>query len=535
MRRARRAPGVFVVLALVSPAAVWAEDRSIDGSGNNVANPTWGSANVQLLRQAAPAYSDAISAPAGSGRPSARAISNGVAAQTSSILNDRKASDFVWQWGQFVDHDIDLTGTHDPIASPGEVADISTPVGDPFFLGTPIGFVRSLFVAGTSVPGIPRQQPNLITAYIDGSNVYGSDAVRAAALRTGNKGLLATSQGNLLPFNTLGLGNAQPGGADPADFFLAGDVRANEQAGLTATHTLFMREHNRLAKEIRKGNPQATDEEIYQEARRTVGAELQVITYKEFLPVLLGAGALSPYTGYSPLVDAGISNEFSTAAYRFGHSMLSATLLRLNRRNREISEGHLALRDAFFNPSRITDEGGIDPLLRGLADQIQQEVDPFLVDDVRNFLFGPPGAGGGVDLASLNAQRGRDHGLLDYNSVRVALGLAPKVSFADISSDVDVQSRLQLAYGTIDKIDPWVGGLSEDHVPGAIVGEMVFTVLKDQFERLRDGDRFYYENVFSPEEIAELEADSLGTIIRRNTKIKNELDRNVFLSGRGRR
>ena len=125
----RRAPVVFVVLALVSPAAVWAEDRTIDGSGNNAANPTWGSVDVQLLRQATPAYGDASSAPAGIGRPSARAISNGVAAQTTSILNDRKLSDFVWQWGQFVDHDIDLTEGADP----AEPFNISVPLGDPNF------------------------------------------------------------------------------------------------------------------------------------------------------------------------------------------------------------------------------------------------------------------------------------------------------------------------------------------------------------------------------------------------------------------
>ena len=69
----------------------------------------------------------------------------------------------------------------------------------------------------------------------------------------------------------------------------------------------------------------------------------------------------------------------------------------------------------------MTDEGGIAPVLRGLAAQVQQSVDTQIVPDVRNFLFGPPGAGG-LDLASLNIQRGRDHGLSDYNSMREASG-----------------------------------------------------------------------------------------------------------------
>ena len=166
-------------------------------------------------------------------------------------------------------------------------------------------------------------------------------------------------------------------------------------------------------------------------------AEIQVITYREFLPALLGPGALRPYTGYNPSVDASISNEFSTASYRFGHSALSPTLLCVDRNGNEIAQGHLPLRDAFFNPSRITDEGGIEPLLRGLAAQERQAVDAFVVDDVRNFLFGPPGSGG-FDLASLNIQRGRDHVVPSYNDERETMGLGGVSSFSGVSSDPEI-------------------------------------------------------------------------------------------------
>lgn len=524
------AAAIGLSVVLLSPFPLLArEARSIDGAGNNLDHPEWGKAGIELMILTDMAYEDGFESMAGAARPGPREISNGVVAQPRNLPNDAGASDFVWQWGQFIDHDLDLTPTHDAALHPEEVFNVETPPGDPFFLGTPIGFVRSIYDPATSFPGKPRIQMNAITAFIDASSVYGSDPVRAAALRAGDgTGRLKTSAGDLLPFNTFGLGNAQPAGLDPSLFFIAGDVRANEQVGLTAIHTLFVREHNRLADLIRRREPQLSDEEIYQEARRIVGAEIQVITYRRFLPILLGRRALSPYRGYRPEVNPGISSLFSTACYRFGHSALSPQLLRLNRDLRPIESGNLPLRDAFFSPDRIVLQGGIEPLLRGLAHQRMQEIDPFIVDDVRNFLFGSPGAGG-FDLASLNIQRGRDHGLPDYNTVRANMGLARKGSFEEISTDPIVRARLARVYGDVNSIDPWVGGLAEDHLPRALVGELVLTVLKDQFERVRDGDRFWYERAFPPRMVAFLEKQTLADIIRRNTSIGREIPENVFL------
>jgi len=529
-RIARAVSGAVLCLLAASLASADAPYRSIDGTGNNIAHPGWGSAGADLLRLTRVAYEDGFAEMSGSGRPGPRDISNIVCAQPGEIENRRGASSFVWQWGQFIDHDITLTPTHDPLLDPAEARDIPTPPGDPYFAGVPIGFMRSIFDPATSVPGNPRTQVNVLTAFIDASNIYGSDPIRAAALREfDGTGRLRTGKRNLLPFNTDGLENFQPDGADPAGFFLSGDVRANEQSGLTSMHTLFMREHNRLAITIHRMMPGLSDEEIYQMARMIVGAELQVVTYHEFLPVLLGPNALPPYAGYSPAVDPGIATIFSTACYRFGHSALPPRLLRLKKSLSPIPEGNLPLRDAFFNPGRILDEGGIEPLLRGLATQRMQEIDTFVVDDIRNFLFGPPGAGG-FDLTTLNMQRGRDHGLADYNTVRIDLGLAPVSGFADISSDPAVQARLEAAYGSVDRIDPWVGGLAEDHVPGAMVGELIFTVVRDQFLRLRDADRFWYENVLPRAMVGMLERQTLADIIRRNTNIDREIGDQVFLA-----
>ncbi|MFQ5845406.1 MAG: peroxidase family protein, partial [Planctomycetota bacterium] len=497
----------------VSVDARVGDTRTIDGTGNNLGQASLGGADIHLRRAVAPDYADGISTPAGAGRPGARAVSSAVADQPAPVPNAQGASDFLWQWGQFLDHDIDLT----PAASPPQPLDIPVPRGDPIVDtgsagGVVLGFDRSVHDPSTGTgPGNPRQQLNRITSWIDASNVYGSDDARASELRTRDgTGRLRTSAGNLLPLNVRGFDNA-PTAADPG-LFLAGDVRANEQVGLTALHTLFVREHNRVADDLRARNPHLSGDEVYEAARRRVGAEMQVITDREFLPLLLGPGALSPYAGYDASVVASVSNVFSTACYRLGHSTVSGRLLRL---------------DAFFTPRRIPDEGGIDPVLRGLAAQRAEEIDLFVVDDLRNFLFGPPGAGG-LDLAALNIQRGRDHGLPGYNDCRERLGLPRRSSFAEVSSDPAVQARLAAAYAGVDEIDAWVGGLAEDHLPGAMVGELVFTVLRDQFERLRDGDRFWYRNVFSGDALAELEATTLADVIRRNTAIAGEIADDVF-------
>lgn len=509
-------------------AALSFEARTIDGVGNNATNTGWGSTDTQLLRVTSVEYFDDIAEPrGGTGAISARAISNAVVAQTTDSKNVRGLSDMFWQWGQFVDHDIDLTDN----SVPAEAYPISVPTGDPYFdpmsTGTQtIGFNRSKYdhTTGTSTNN-PRQQINEITAFLDGSNVYGSDQARADALRTFSGGLLKTSVGNLLPFNTPGLPNAM---STSSVFFLAGDVRANEQPGLTALHTLFMREHNRLAEEITLANPSLTDEEVYQTARRTVGALIQSVTYNEFLPALFGSDILPAYTGYDDAVDPSIANEFSTAAYRLGHSMISPEVLRLDANGLEAPEGHLDLKTGFFNPA-ILQSTGIESLLRGLPAQVMQEVDSREIDALRNFLFGPPGSGG-FDLASLNIQRGRDHGLASYNQARRDLGLAAKTSFSEITSDAAMASALESVYnGNIEDVDLWVGGLTEDHVPGSSVGETFTTIIADQFTRMRDGDRFWYENQFNGAELDTIRATTLKDIIERNTDIEHLQD-NVFFA-----
>ncbi|HYV35581.1 MAG TPA: peroxidase family protein [Gemmataceae bacterium] len=504
---------------------------SIDGTGNNPAHFNWGSVGQDLLRTAPAQYGAGGSAIAGANRPSARAISDAIVSDASdgNTSNNRFMSDWVYAWGQFIDHDIDLTsgGT----GTQFQEADIAVPKGDAYFdlnnTGTQvISFTRSEFdpKTGTSSSN-PRQQINDITAWLDGSQIYGSDPARADALRAHHDGLLLTSAGDMLPFNTGGFANANEGPTPADHLYLAGDVRANENIELTAVHTLFMREHNRIAGLIKQAHPTLDDDTIYQYARSIVIAEEQAITFNEFLPALLGPNAIPSYRGYNSTVNPGIANEFSTAGFRVGHTLVGPDVEFLNP-DGTTKFPEVDLADAFFNPG-ILGTTGVDPIFKYLSTDNAQEVDNMIVPQLQNFLFGAPGQGG-FDLASLNIQRGRDHGLADYNTTRVAYGLPRLTSFSQISSDPTVVATLKLLYkGNINNVDLWVGGLAEDHAPGASVGPLFQRIIAKQFLRLRDGDRLWYENTFSGAALYALKHTTLAQIIANNTDNKN-LQANVF-------
>ncbi len=514
------------------------EIRSYDGTSNNIDHPLWGATWEHLQRIAPSDYSDGISSLAGATRPSARVISNLIVNQDAgvSIPNQYGTSDFLWQWGQFIDHDIDLTD-----GSTNEAENIIIPAGDAFFDPDESGaivmdFNRAIYdmETGTSTNN-PRQQENEISSWIDGSMIYGTDAERNSALRlSDNSPYLASSAENLLPLNVDDLTNASGFISDTTSLFLAGDVRANESVALTAMHTLWMREHNRIAQSLeqqsRRNNNNDSGQDIFEQARRLVIAKIQKITFDEYLPALLGDNTMPSYNGYKDNINPTIYNEFSSAAYRLGHSEIGDTVLRLDANGNEITSGNLALRDAFFSGiNLLKNENDIDPLLMGLANQSHQAIDVQVVNDLRNFLFGSPGQGG-FDLVSLNIQRGRDTGLSSYNATRVAMGLTRVNSFSDITSNTALQESLQASYGSVDDIDLWVGGLAEDPLSGqgSQLGELFTYIVVQQFEELRAGDRFWYENYLTNSELEIIKDTTLAKVIRDNTDISGELQDQVF-------
>lgn len=524
------------------------------GYGNNVKHPTWGAAGEQLLRVAEPpAYANGISTLAEYSSPviNPRVISNFMSASFGiRTPNSRSLSDFAWSFGQFIDHTLDLTPSAVPLedisivvadGDPNTPMDVPPGGGGVLTMGGIIPMNRSVFdtKTGTSVAN-PRQQINTISAFIDADNVYGSTPERARALRTNDgTGRLKTTcgpDGELPPYNTEGWPNAAEGPTPADHFFLCGDERANENSLLLAVHTLFIREHNRYIGILCAKHPEwrGDGERLYQEARRYVTAVLQAITFNEFLPALLGADAMGAYQGYDCDVNPGIVTEFSTALFRL-HTLVSETLL-VQQPNGTFED--VTLRDVFFNPEFV-EKNGIGGLLFGAANHLAEEVDTQINDSLRNFLFHPPEISPGMmlDLAAINIQRGRDHGLQAYNATRVAYGLAAKTSYADISSNTDVQARLEATYGfsspaNIAKIDLWVGAFAEDHVEGSSFGELVQTALVRQFNAVRHGDRFWYENpgVLSKELLHQVNKTTLADLIRLNVApVANcELQSNVF-------
>jgi len=451
-----------------------------------------------LIRLTPPAYGDGINTPAGSGRPSARLISNLIFDQKHSIPNSKRASNMFWLWGQFVDHAITLVKDGD-----SESFDIPVPTGDPHFdpqsTGTKvIPFHRSQFnpTTGTSTSN-PRLQINSLTPFLDADSVYGVDCKRNHYIRLYKDGLLKTSANDMMPITDFSLDNAMK----HISLFLGGDVRANEHLGLIAMHCLWVREHNHWAKVIKELNCHLCDEEIYQRARIMVEAEIQHITFNEFLPLLLGK-PLPCYQGYCSHIDPQVSNEFSTAAYRLGHSLLSSKIY---------GKYKLRLKDTYFVPHMLCNSYkglDIDKILKLFSESLAQELDAKVIDDVRNFLFGQPGQGG-LDLVSLNIQRGRDHGLPDYETIRQALGTPDALS--QESKDLLIN-----VYGNLNDVDLWAGGLLEEPKHCSMLGPLFHKIVKEQFEKIRDGDKFWYENRLPCALLNTVKETKLSDILKRN-------------------
>ena len=507
--------------------------RSFDGTNNNLgANKgAWGSANIPLLRELPAVYGPDNSL-AGSSRPSAREISNLVVDEPVTIFNARNVSTVNYLWGQFLDHDITLTPTGNTESVP-----IVLPATEEIFT-EPIPFFRSAVHPGTG-GGTVREQTNLNTAWIDGSVVYGSDEKRAKWLRTFRGGKLKTSEGNLLPWNTLTGQRDSPidpnapamanDGNKTIKTFVAGDVRASEHPVLASLHTLFMREHNRIC-DLLIASGQRDDEKNYQTARKVVGGLIQNITYTEFLPSL--GVTLRPYRGYRNYVRPDLTNIFATAGFRLGHSMVADEVLLFDNHCQPMEPEALELDELFWNPDLVVTYKP-EAFLKGIAAHTQYETNIKINSVLRNLLFGDPASPVrfGVDLASLNIQRGRDHGLPDYNSVRKFYTGRAATRFSDINRNNTLAGNLESLYRSINNVDLWTGVLAEDLIPGKSIGRLAHEIQRVQFENLRDGDFYYFENdPYLPRALRSIIRSSrLSDVIKRNTTITN-LQSNMFFA-----
>jgi hypothetical protein len=461
-------------------AAVPFEIQSLDGSGNNVANPTWGQGGRPYARVAAARYADGRGAPVSG--PNSRMVSNRIFNDINqNIFSERSVTQWGFTWGQFLDHTFGLRLGGAQADPQGESANIPFNASDPLEsfrdnLGV-IPFNRSVTAPGTGVTNA-RQQVNSVSSYIDGFAVYGGTNNRLEWLRQGpvdgdlaNNSALMMLPGGYLPRRDA---RGDPASAPAMDVdgrlagrpnraAVAGDVRANESLGLEATQTLFAREHNRIVGLLPTSLSQ---EDRFQIARRVVIAEQQYITYNEFLPAM--GVALPAYSGYQSGVDSTLTNEFASVGYR-AHSQLhgeveletdaarysQSTLDALRAQGVEVAidgaDADLAvpLGVGFFNPD-LVEQLQLGPIMDALGEESEYNNDEQIDNQLRSVLFQVPVSGnpdcldgptlpqcfnGVVDLGAIDVERGRDHGMPTYNQLRQAYGLAPRTSFTAITGE----------------------------------------------------------------------------------------------------
>ena len=561
--------------------------RTADGTCNNLEQSTLGASFTPLGRTLPAHYEDGLQQPHGFRQtkktdkhifrngpftppyPSARLISSTIV--RDRLENETQLTHLVMQWGQFLDHDLDLIVEVDPDEAQCDIVNctctdvcfpVRVPDDDEAFgedeprAGNCLPFARSI-PACEIRDFTARDQINELTHYIDGSMIYGSTIDRADFLREFKGGLLKV--GPVFPTGgrpSLPEVSATPPCLPSEPFlaelppserccpegrescFIAGDIRVNEQVSLTVMHTIWVREHNRVATELAALNPQWDDERIYQEARKIVIAQVQQVTFEEFLPALFGRRffrrLIGKYLGYQPARKPVVPTAFATAAFRFGHSLIQDAFERLDGDFNSISVGPLNLRDSFMNPQAYFDSEGTDPIVRGWITQPARAVDEFLNSILTTQLFETE-EGFGMDLATLNLQRSRDHGLPPYPAWKQfcqnRFGDALPKRLFQFSNEL-TKIRFLQTYGALDTVDLWVGGLAEEAIPGGVIGPTFACIFAITFSDIRLGDRFWYEsNIFTPEQLTQIQKTSLARVLCDNADALSTIQSNPFFAG----
>jgi Ca2+-binding RTX toxin-like protein len=385
---------------------------------------------------------------------------------------------------------------------------------------------------------------------------------------------------NASPVDQTGAPNANFSLSALLSYYIAGDHRANENVGLTAIHTVWHREHNYQVEQISSAHPEWTAEQVYQAAKMIVEAEYQRVVFDEFSSAMSGdLSGEHGFSGYDPNVNPTISEEFASAVYRVGHSMINETLAYVDA---DGNHQEISLIGAFLNPdlfaSNLGGMGSTEALLLGGSQVAHQQIDELLVNAVRNMLLGIP-----QDLGAMNISRGREVGLASLNELRAIIANGTLVEQAGQASDYNTTSAadegltiqaytgwsdfganlrdpdmlvdfialygidptLEAATNFADKlaaatvlmsnaafmnstetglndVDIWIGGLAERAFGNSQMGSTFTWVFQEQLDRLQDGDRFYYIERFEGTALLEqLQAQRFSDIVARNTGLEH--------------
>ncbi|XP_058122599.1 uncharacterized protein LOC131293497 [Anopheles ziemanni] len=552
---------------LEAPCDTTTPFRTLTAHCNNLRNPELGQSLTTFARLLPPVYDDGISQPrtlsvTGTPLPNPRAVSALIHPDISNLHT--RYSLMVMQYAQFLDHDLTMTpihkGFHESIPScrscdsprtvHPECNPFPVPARDHYYPEVNVtSGERLCFPFMRSLPGQqtlgPREQINQNTAFLDASQIYGENGCIAKKLR-GFSGRLNSTIHPIQGKELLPLSPVHPECKSPSGYcFIAGDGRASEQPGLTAIHTVFMREHNRIVEGLRGVNPHWNGDQLYEQARRILIAQNQHITYNEFLPRILSWNAVNLYglkllpqgyyKDYNPTCNPSIVTEFAAAAFRIGHSLLRPHIPRLSVQHQPI-DPPLLLRDGFFRTDPFLQPGLVDEISRGLVATPMETLDQFITGEVTNHLFEDRRIPfSGFDLIALNVQRGRDHGIPSYNNYRALCNLKRAQTWEDLSREIppEVIARLRRIYASVDDIDIFPGGMSERPLQGGLVGPTFACIIAIQFRQLRKCDRFWYENEdpavkFTEAQLAELRKTTLAKIVCENLDITGDMQRAAF-------
>ncbi|KAL2093373.1 hypothetical protein ACEWY4_010685 [Coilia grayii] len=535
------------------------EVQRYDGWYNNLAYHNRGAAGESLTRLLPARYSDGVYQPRGEPElPNPRVVSNVVARGPSGLSSSRNQTVLSLFFGYHVVSEV--LEARRP-GCPPEFMHISVPEGDPVFHwnATPaplLRFHRGQWDHDTGKsPNNPRTQVNHVSSWIDGSSVYGSSSSVSDALRSFSGGLLASGAESKLPRESRG-GSLMWSAPDPSTnqigphgLYELGNAWANENVFTLAEGVVWFRYHNYLASQLHQLHPDWSDDQLFHTARKRLIATLQNIAVYEWLPSYLGK-SLPPYQGYQKHVDPGVSPEFAAAAARFGLTMApSGVYMRDTSCHYKMfangdgrSSPAMRLCNSFWsrqNPNLRTAQD-VDELILGMSSQIAEREDNIVVEDLRDYMYGTLRFSRS-DAVAMTIQRGRDFGLPSYSEVRDALGLSPLDTWADLNPKLNhthpqLFQDLSALYGNdLSRLELFPAGLLESEgAPGPVFSALI----ADQFQRIRNGDRFWFENtqngLFTEEEIMSIRNTTYHDIIIAVTTAQpGDIQENVFFWGNG--
>lgn len=525
--------------------------RRLNGRCNNFhpGRSLWGSADYMLERILPPAYDNGISSSrivSTDGRylPSSRVVSEKMFGDLH--IPHRKHNVLMMQLGQFLTHDISRVkaevinhkcclpddSNRSPYSHPA-CSPIRVSSKDCFYSRFNVNclhFVRSSMAPMDQCHVGYGRQVSEVTHFIDGSMIYGNSMQEVDELRVHQggrlKSLVHKHTSNELPLLDVPFVCTSTATA----CFKAGDKRINQVLPLVALYTLFLREHNRIAQKLETYNPHWSDDILFQETRRIVIAEFQHIIYNEYLPKVVGPDYIEMYnlhtsSGYSkfynPKKKPALTNEFTTAAFRFGHSTVPGQF--------ELPKGIINTHETFFNPSAIVETEFFDDLFHGIMQQPMQSVDDMFTHSLTRYLNPEEGHPYGMDMVAINIQRGRDHAIQPYNHYLHLTGRDVKHIFEDFGPIFG--PKLAKLYWSPDDVDLYVGGILEQPVDGGVVGQTFAEIISDQFARLKAGDRYFYSNCrksnpghFTNQQLQELQKITMAGIICANVNDRNSFE-----------